>query len=104
MSDNDPDTSAQRWARLRFAIVGPLLAAPPKRGALREELESLARRTWKHPTRGTPLTFGVSTLERWYYRAKNETRDPVAALRRAPRKDAGTHALSDPLSFSPVVR
>jgi len=97
MSDNDPDTSAQRWARLRFAIVGPLLAAPPKRGALREELASLARRTWKHPTRGTPLTFGVSTLERWYYRAKNEPRDPVAALRRAPRKDAGTHALSDPL-------
>ena len=97
MSDNDPGTPAQRWARLRFAIVGPLLASPPKRGTLYGELESLAKRTWTHPTSGLPVTFGVSTIERWYYRAKNEARDPVAALRRAPRKDAGTHGLDAPL-------
>ncbi len=28
--DADPD----RWARLRFAIIGPVLAAPPRRGEL----------------------------------------------------------------------
>lgn len=31
------------WARLRFAVVGPLLAAPPPKGRLRGELERLAR-------------------------------------------------------------
>ena len=29
----------QRWARLRFAIIGPLLAAPPKPGELQAALE-----------------------------------------------------------------
>ena len=32
--DEDPD----RWARLRFAIIGPLLAAPPQWGKLRKKL------------------------------------------------------------------
>ncbi|MDJ0873336.1 MAG: IS481 family transposase, partial [Gammaproteobacteria bacterium] len=74
-----------------------MLASPPKRGALHPALEALARRTWTHPTSGSPVTFGVSTIERWYYRAKNEARDPVAALRRAHRKDAGTHGLGERL-------
>ena len=38
-----------RWARLRFAIIGPLLAAPPKAGALRQALEALASKSWTHP-------------------------------------------------------
>ena len=44
--------SAQRWAQLRFAVVGPLLAAPPAHGALQAELEKLAARRWRHPTSG----------------------------------------------------
>jgi hypothetical protein len=28
----------QRWARLRFAIVGPLLASPPAKGELQQAL------------------------------------------------------------------
>lgn len=79
----------ERWAHLRFAIVGPLLAAPPKRGSLRKELERLSRQPWKHPTTGERVCFAYSTIERWYYAAKNETRDPVGALRRKHRKDAG---------------
>ncbi len=35
-----------RWARLRFAIIGPLLAAPPEAGALRATITALASRTW----------------------------------------------------------
>jgi putative transposase len=97
MNENDQGTPAQRWARLRFAIVGPLLASPPQRGTLQRELESLAKRPWTHPTSGSPVTFGVSTIERWYYRAKNQARDPVAALRKAHRKDAGTHCLGERL-------
>ena len=34
----------ERWARLRFSIIGALLAAPPAKGALRSALEELAAR------------------------------------------------------------
>ena len=47
-----------RWARLRFAIIGPLLAAPPESGELRAALQALAARTWQHPTSGLPVRFG----------------------------------------------
>ena len=40
-----------RWARLRFAIIGPLLAAPPAKGELRQALEALAKKRWKHPVK-----------------------------------------------------
>jgi transposase InsO family protein len=83
---NGPDR--ERWARLRFAVVGPLLAAPPEPGALQRELERLARQSWQHPVSGAAVQFAVSTIERWYYAAKND-RDPVAALRRQVRSDAG---------------
>ena len=32
-----------RWARLRFAVVGPLLASPPPAGRLCAELERLSQ-------------------------------------------------------------
>jgi hypothetical protein len=38
-----------RWARLRFAIIGPLLAAPPAKGELQTALRELSARTWQHP-------------------------------------------------------
>jgi putative transposase len=78
-----------RWARLRFAIIGPLLAAPPAKGQLRAALEALSERTWQHPIGGRPVRFGVSTLERWYYAARGAGDDPVAMLRTRVRADAG---------------
>ena len=78
----------ERWARLRFAIIGPLLAAPPAAGELREALNALAARTWRHPFTGLDIRFGVSTLERWFYAAKNAA-DPVQALRNQVRRDIG---------------
>ena len=89
MAKTDEDTAARRWARLRFCIVGPLLAAPPARGQLQPALRELATKTWTHPTTGEPVQFAASTLERWYYAAKNAPRDPVGALDRKVRKDAG---------------
>jgi putative transposase len=89
----------ERWAQLRFSVVGHLLAAPPPNGALRSELDKLAAREWRHPTTGQPVRFGVSTLERWYYRARKERDDPVGVLRRKVRKDAGAQA-----SVSEAVR
>lgn len=91
-------TTHDRWATLRFAVVGPLLAAPPPRGELQGELERLAAKPWQHPVTGAPTRFGLSTIQHWYYTAKNEPLDPVRRLRKQPRKDAGRHvALSDAL-------
>jgi transposase InsO family protein len=38
------------------------------------------------------VRFGVSTIERWYYRALKERHDPVGVLRRKRRQDAGQQA------------
>lgn len=86
------------WARLRFSVIGPLLAAPPPRGQLGAELEKLTQKLWRHPLTGKPLGLAFSTLERWYYAAKNESQDPVGVLRQKVRKDAGQNrTLSLPL-------
>ena len=79
----------ERWAHLRFSVVGQLLAAPPTKGDLHAEIEALAARQWRHPTTGEPVRFGFSTIERWYYRALRERADPVSVLRRKRRADAG---------------
>jgi transposase InsO family protein len=81
----------ERWARLRFSIIGQLLAAPPA-GALRAALTQLAAREWRHPSTGAPVRFSVSTLERWFYKGRNEPRDPLGILRRKRRQDAGEQA------------
>lgn len=73
-------------ARLRFSIIGPLLAAPPKPAELQIELARLGARVWRHPISGLDITFATSTLERWYYLARRAN-DPVAALRNRLRGD-----------------
>ena len=91
--------SHERWARFRFSVIGPLLAAPPDRGELQEQLKSLAAKKWHHPISGLPVQFGLSTIERWFYRARNEKKDPVQALRRKIRSDHGQHP-----SLTPKLR
>lgn len=70
MSDRRRPSVHERWALVRFSVVGPLLASPPARGDLRAKLEELAARSWLHPVSGEPTRFGVSTIERWYYAAR----------------------------------
>jgi hypothetical protein len=48
LSGEDDLPARDRWARLRFAIIGPLLAAPPADGDLQAALEALAARIWRH--------------------------------------------------------
>ncbi len=84
-----PPSSPRRWAELRFAIIGPLLAQPPARGQLGRKLKELAQQVWRHPTTGEPVRFGASTIERWLHRARKEPRDRVAVLARRVRKDRG---------------
>src|SRR2546428_8043971 len=87
-----------QWAQLRFAVIGTLLAAPPKKGELHAALTALAARTWQHPIRGVPMRVARSTLERWYYHARHAPVDPVRALRRRLRRDAGQQpAIGEPL-------
>jgi putative transposase len=98
MPRRDEPQPHDAWASLRFAIVGPLLARPPgERGELLRAFEQLAQTSWRHPITGEPVQFAVSTIERWYYRARSAPRDPVGALRNRIRQDADTHATLSPL-------
>jgi len=92
----EPVRTHEQWARFRFSVVGPLLAAPPEPGQLQEQLESLAAKKWRHPITGQWVQFGFSTIEGWYYTARNEKQDPVKALRRQIRSDQGQHPAVGP--------
>jgi transposase InsO family protein len=81
--------SPRSWAQLRFAVVAPLLASPPRPGQLHTALEELAARLWVHPHSGAPVRFGQATIERWYYRARRAA-DPMTALSRKVRNDLGS--------------
>jgi putative transposase len=95
--DHRDSATARRWARLRFSIIGSLLAAPPEHGELAARLADLAAQSYQHPTTGERMRFGVSTLERWFYLAKDAA-DPVAVLARKVHAHAGTHpAMPAPL-------
>ena len=94
-----PPLARDQWARLRFAVIGTLLASPPEPGKLLDALKLLAGRDWQHPITGLPRRFGVSTIERWYYQARRQ-RDPVGALKPKLRADAGrSRALSGALNL-----
>src|SRR5260221_2350405 len=101
---NDDDTPARvRWARLRFSIIGPLLAAPAEDGELKVRIEALAARSWRHPGSGESVRFSFKTIERWFYAARNVA-DPIAALARKVPSHAGTQpSVSDALAEA-IVR
>lgn len=85
---SDLGSRQDRWAILRFSIIGSLLASPPDKGQLKIELAALAKKQWRHPITGLPVTFALSTIERWFYKA-NKKQDPVCTLRTKRRADAG---------------
>ncbi len=91
MPPQPPPSVPQRWAHFRFSVIGRLLAAPPPHGQLHTEIVGLAEKSWTHPVSGRPTLFAASTFERWFYQARNDATDPVRALRRRIRKDAGLH-------------
>jgi transposase InsO family protein len=103
MNPTSDPSHRDRWARLRFSIIGHLLAAPPEPGTLHQALAELAGRGWRHPTTGRPVRFGVSTLERWYYAARRHA-DPVAVLRNRPRTDAGRSRVLSPAAIAAIAR
>jgi hypothetical protein len=90
MPPSDDTPARVRWARLRFQIIGTLLAAPPDEGELRVRLTELAARAWAHPTTGEVVRFSFKTIERWFYAARGAA-DPIAVLARKVPRHAGTH-------------
>ena len=96
----DAETNHARWARFRFSIIGLLLSAPPDSGQLKNELTLLSSKQWQHPITGNPISFSVSTLERWFYSAKR-SQDPITTLRIKRRRDAEqSRALSSELKLA----
>src|ERR1700678_1721896 len=89
-----PNPTGAQWARFRFSVVGSLLSSPPARGLLKTAIRDLAAKTWSHPVTGRDVHFTAVTIERWYYTARRKHDDPVAALRRAVRKDHGKVSLA----------
>src|SRR6266545_4029526 len=88
--------SHERWAHFRFSVIGPLLAAPPCRGQLQAQLQELAAKKWRHPISGEWILLGLSTIERWYYKALCSKAGPVEALQRKIRSDHGQHPSVSP--------
>jgi transposase InsO family protein len=79
---------------LRFSVVGPLLASPPEKGRLQRTLRQLAQQQWLHPITTLPVIFGLSTIQRWYYQAKDAA-DPVTVFRPKRREDTGRQRVLD---------
>jgi putative transposase len=88
----------QRWAQFRFSVIGGLLSCPPQNGQLQKAIGRLGEKTYQHPTDDNQwISIGASTIERWYYKAKGAA-DPIAALGRKIRSDAGIrYSVSDAL-------
>lgn len=102
MSTSQSTSARQRWALLRFSIIGPLLAAPAERGDLRVAISELAKRSYPHPSTGKPTHFSFKTIERWFYKSRKDT-NPVSVLARKTPSHAGTrpsvsHALAQAIA------
>lgn len=85
---NEPLSPQRKWARFRLLVICALLSCPPRRGELCGQIAKLVARRWTHPISGGPLVLGFSTVERWYYVARDAD-DPLVALMRKVRSDAG---------------
>lgn len=87
---SDTKSSVERWGEFRFSVIGHLLSAPPCAGELKAALKTLSLKNWRHPISGEPTILGLSTIERWYYRALKERKSPVKSLSRKIRLDYGS--------------
>jgi putative transposase len=95
LDDGEAASKHERWAHLRFLVIGKLLLHPPPKGKLLEALRALSEQAWPHPETGEPTTFSVSTLQRWFRAARGKA-NATSVLRRKVRKDLGIqHSLNE---------
>src|SRR5260370_25436570 len=77
----------------------PIASSSTRAGRAPGAAQELSSQKWHHPISGQRVQFGLSTIERWFYTARNEKKDPAQALRRKIRSDNGQHP-----SLTPKVR
>lgn len=88
MKDLQPKDHGEAVAIFRQSVIGALVHRELAHGELHAELLSIAARRYRPPGSDVTRTFGVSTLEAWYYAAKE---DGLEGLRPAGR--AQGHAI-----------
>lgn len=82
----EPKDHAERVALHRASVIGALTQGEHTRGELRRRLAALTQMRFRPPGAKHTVTYGFSTLERWYYAYKEGGLD---ALRPRPRADRG---------------
>lgn len=70
--------SAITIAKFRYSVISELLIHRHSHGQLKSKVIELSRENWMSPG-GKSVKIPVSTIERWYYKARKNP-DPVAAL------------------------
>ena len=59
------------WGEFRFAVIGMLLFSQHNKDHLNKKINHLSTISWKDPISGELTHFGHSSIERWYYKARN---------------------------------
>jgi len=75
--------------QFRLKIIGSLLASPPDKRDLKNQLAKLAEKPWLHPVSGESVHYSLATLERWYYKAKKQPQNLLKTLSTQQRHDKG---------------
>jgi len=81
-----PQDHAEAVALFRATVIGSLGCREMNRGELRAEFRELSQQRFRPPRSAVTRTFGVSTLERWYYAHRA---GGLEALRPKLRSDRG---------------
>ena len=91
-------SKARLWGEFRLSVIGGLLASPPEKGELGEQLKALSLKEWRHPITGQMVRYSFGAIEDWFYLARKHQNDPVGALSAQRRKDQGHgQKMSEPL-------
>ena len=90
MSDESSTPARVRWARLRFQIIGQLLATPPEIGRARRAHRRAGGKSLAAPQHGRGGAISAKAIERWFD-ARRNAQDPIRALERKVPKHAGMH-------------
>jgi hypothetical protein len=88
MSDETSTPARVRWARLRFQIIGQLLATPPESGELAARIAALAAKSWRHPSTDEVVRFSAKAIEHLVGRVSGVPRAIGAHLARPIRPSA----------------
>jgi len=81
-----PKDHGEKVALFKSQVIGPVVHKVLSRGQLRAALRALAVEKFRPPDSKRTRTYGVATLERWYYTFR---RAGLEGLKPRPRRDRG---------------